>query len=254
MKSKQKEKRLQTSCKGCAFAIYEGNTQTGCKFGRTEKFLERGELFEAYDEEKEFFVVKRLCNLARPTEHSTEDSEVAKARDSIKPSIFISVELDDATEGDFNNFFNTMKNIDYPNDKLSIVLSQPFEATKEQRKLGTKLLCDIKNLGIKAQVVFNIASSMREYDVFKKCEKNFSYYSFLSIKSTLHEGMLPYIDKVLNEDMDKVVFFRLNEIGFISSYAFLMNYGNHIGEYKEFEKEMEEEAEKLDLYKEKSFG
>jgi len=164
------------------------------------------------------------------------------------------VELDDATEEDFNNFFNTMKNINYPADKLSIVLSQPFEANKEQRKLGTRLLCDIKNLGIKAQVVFNIASSMREYDVFKKCEKSFSYYSFLSIKTALHDGMLPYIDKVINEDMDKVVFFRLNEIGFISSYAFLMNYGNHIGEYKEFEKEMEEEAEKLDLYKEKSFG
>lgn len=253
MKSKQREKRLQTSCKGCAFAIYDGDTQTGCKFGRTEKFLERGELFEAYDEEKEFFVVQRLCNLARPTDNNSEDSDLIEARDSIKPSVFISVMLDGGTKEDFDNLLSTIKSADYPADKLYIALSQPFESTKEQRKLGTKLLFDIKNLGIRSQVIFNIASKMREYDVFKKCEKKFSYYSFFSIKSQLSSEMLPYIDKVLNEDMDKVVFFRLNDVAFISSYAFLMNYIDHIGEYVEFEKKLEGESERLGLYKEKSF-
>lgn len=58
---------IETSCKYCLFAEYDGNTQTGCKFDRIEKFEENGaEVIEAYDDEKEFYVIKgRFCNACR---------------------------------------------------------------------------------------------------------------------------------------------------------------------------------------------
>ena len=53
MKSSAKEnRRLETSCKECVFAIYNNETQTGCKHERVGKFRDRDELIEAYDDDK----------------------------------------------------------------------------------------------------------------------------------------------------------------------------------------------------------
>lgn len=52
-----------TPCKDCCFAIYEDITQVGCSRNRIEKYKNAGnEIIEAYDEDKEFYVIKgRLC-------------------------------------------------------------------------------------------------------------------------------------------------------------------------------------------------
>ena len=58
---------IQTSCRDCVFAEYDGKTQKGCKLGRINKFMERGtDVAECYDNEKEFFVViDRYCTACR---------------------------------------------------------------------------------------------------------------------------------------------------------------------------------------------
>ena len=54
---------MNTSCKNCHYAIYEGITQIGCKLNRIDKWQQQTEVLEAYDEEKEFYVIKdRVCN------------------------------------------------------------------------------------------------------------------------------------------------------------------------------------------------
>ena len=73
-----------TPCKDCCFAIYDDITQVGCARNRIEKYKDNGaEIIEAYDEEKEFFVIKdRLCPFFRSkkwldafSEKSDEDME-----------------------------------------------------------------------------------------------------------------------------------------------------------------------------------
>ena len=61
-------KSKDTSCKSCDFAKYDGNTQIGCHLDMIDKFKKAGtEIIEAYDEDKEFYVVKeRLCHFSRP--------------------------------------------------------------------------------------------------------------------------------------------------------------------------------------------
>lgn len=52
-----------TSCKECAFAEYNGNTQTGCSLDKLKDFED---VIEAYDDEKEFYVIQnRFCYYAR---------------------------------------------------------------------------------------------------------------------------------------------------------------------------------------------
>lgn len=64
--AEERRATVETPCKDCCFAVYAGTEQTGCQFGRIEKFRERGVgVKECYDDDKEFFVVETLCNLHR---------------------------------------------------------------------------------------------------------------------------------------------------------------------------------------------
>lgn len=58
-----------TPCKECVFAVYtdDGITQTDCSRGMIEKYKNAGSIIlEAYDEDKEFYVIKdRICPFFR---------------------------------------------------------------------------------------------------------------------------------------------------------------------------------------------
>ena len=55
-----------TPCNECVFAQYDGKTQTGCDFGRLDKFKKKGiDIIPAYDLNRNFFVVKTFCNAYR---------------------------------------------------------------------------------------------------------------------------------------------------------------------------------------------
>jgi len=56
----------QTPCKECPFAIYDGITQTDCKFDLIKRYKDHGiNVIEAYDEDKEFYVIDKQCMYAR---------------------------------------------------------------------------------------------------------------------------------------------------------------------------------------------
>ena len=59
--------KTDTPCKNCIFAEWDGITQTGCKLGRIDMYRKAGvNVIEAYDEEKEFFVIDgHRCMYAR---------------------------------------------------------------------------------------------------------------------------------------------------------------------------------------------
>lgn len=49
---------IHSPCKKCVFAVYENKTQTSCFLNLIEKFKNNDiEILEAYDEEKEFYIV-----------------------------------------------------------------------------------------------------------------------------------------------------------------------------------------------------
>lgn len=51
---------IHTPCKNCVFAKYEDNTQIDCHLNYIEKYKNTGtEILEAYDEEKEFYIINR---------------------------------------------------------------------------------------------------------------------------------------------------------------------------------------------------
>jgi len=68
---------VTTSCKDCIFAVYDGDTQKDCSLGRIDKFKEKGVVIEAYDEEKEFYVIRGMfCMACRDTKWGQEHSKL----------------------------------------------------------------------------------------------------------------------------------------------------------------------------------
>lgn len=67
--------KLETPCKFCTFAQFDGKSQIGCLADR----LESQEYFAAYDEEAEFCVVTGLCTTYRPKTWNGGIPDVAKA-------------------------------------------------------------------------------------------------------------------------------------------------------------------------------
>lgn len=67
---------FDTVCKSCVFSLWDGITQTGCYFDRVEKYRRQGkEIVEAYDDEKEFYIIKdTVCTTSR-TERWVEAQE-----------------------------------------------------------------------------------------------------------------------------------------------------------------------------------
>jgi hypothetical protein len=55
--------QIKTSCKECVFAEYTDKTQVGCSANRIHHFKDLA--VEAYDDDKEFYVINTFCNFYR---------------------------------------------------------------------------------------------------------------------------------------------------------------------------------------------
>ena len=89
--------QVQTSCKGCLFAEYTKDTQTGCKLNRAEKLNPKNDLL--LDGEKHHYTFNRFCNTYRPEEwkiilSDEEELDLVQAVDDL-----ILNQLCHATEG-----------------------------------------------------------------------------------------------------------------------------------------------------------
>lgn len=105
------------SCKDCVFACWnrpEGviPVQTDCALGRLGPLREQDHVFEAEDEESQFFVLTRTCRSLRKkdsawaTEHAGKEVETVQAETRLKLSVV--VPLDDYTKGGLRRLCNSL--------------------------------------------------------------------------------------------------------------------------------------------------
>lgn len=76
--------KLVTSCKDCAFAVYEEKTQIGCAADRLKFF----QMAECYDEDLEFFVTKdTACHMFRPKKWKIDGNPVEQEVERAKKEL-----------------------------------------------------------------------------------------------------------------------------------------------------------------------
>jgi len=147
MKSQLHDQEIKTNCKNCQCAIYEGSTQTSCSFDRIEGFGDG--VIEAYDDEKEFYVIKRFCNYYRSPKWNDGKLDLDKIKHESAVSFDVVIVCDDLTEeSDANNLIDTVAKSNYYKDKLNISLVHSSKASTNVRKnilkVFMKLKCNLK--------------------------------------------------------------------------------------------------------------
>ena len=113
------------SCKKCVFATQEGEDFT-CRAGRLDKFLK---LSKAERVDDGSYQLNQFCNLYRPEKwllagENIEDS-LERAKQQSKCSFGIVLEVSDQ-EG-LNKSIESIKDIDYPREKIVIVISARYK-------------------------------------------------------------------------------------------------------------------------------
>jgi len=91
--------KIETCCQQCVFAEYNKNTQTGCLFGRLDKFRENGVVVEEcysnmpeHAEKSDFFVVHGLCSLYRmPIWASNKGSDIEELKKAARKEVEVKV-------------------------------------------------------------------------------------------------------------------------------------------------------------------
>jgi len=143
--------QVHTACKGCVHAIYDGLTQTGCRFGRLDKFRDSGaEIIEVYDiDGHEFFVINnRMCTWKRNAEWLLKNGIRTKERQGQlmreEAALPFHLIVDDAS-----SIEDIQKTVEY----INAMKEKPIEATFV-RKIDSflrppEIIVELKNLSCK---------------------------------------------------------------------------------------------------------
>lgn len=115
---------IHTPCKSCVFAIYDNQTQTGCSLSYLEGYKEEGLLLEAYDEDKEFYIINsKKCIGYRENKwfdqfnmsNSTVEEKILKFYETNKLHYLLFIDLKNITYDQLDDICN----------QVSLSVSQP---------------------------------------------------------------------------------------------------------------------------------
>ncbi len=143
--------KVHTACLGCVHAISVGKTQTGCKFGRLDKFRDNGaEIVEVYDlEDNEFFVINnRVCMWKRSQDWvdrygvMSDEKQKKIIREESKLAIHMVVDTADSID----EIKATVKSINAMIDKPSEVT---FVRRFDSELRPPSIIAELKELGCK---------------------------------------------------------------------------------------------------------
>ena len=228
MKSKPSGKMVETSCKECIFAVYENDTQVGCFANRIEKFKEAKEIIEAYDDEKEFYVVSRLCNLYRNQKtHEDLDQELLIANEQSSLSFDLFIECSDISNLDQESI---LKLLNYKGKfdvrlihKSSNDLHEKYKILDFSRKIISKFNIDCP---VTQYLDFNTTM----HSILLKTRKSFH----VILDTVKNENILEKVNNLINNEMVKAVVVECDQELFISNLAYkVQSFNDESAEYAE---------------------
>lgn len=234
---------LRTNCKNCIFAEYEQNTQTDCSFGRIDKFKNNNKITEAYDNEKEFYVINGLCNLNRPNSWNdgVKDKDKAFKESSLTYKICI-----DCTDLDSNFKSKILKfiNNDYYHDKYSIVLYHELNIDQSIKKD----IIDIYKSSNK-KIYITSCRNKDEYLHNSCMDSKESYTINILPHSDFDDDILSKLNDCINNDLRKGLVVKNKNIYIISNTIYKVeNFENQHNSYIKTLEALLNKSQNTELY------
>lgn len=215
MKSQQQELSIKTNCKECAFAVYEGKTQTSCEFDRISKFGEK--VIPSYDDEKEFYVIDTLCCYYRDKNkgYTSNDKDKVISQSSIPFDIII--DCNEVSEYSRSHIVNFLKNYKYYPGKAKILLVHEYDK-KDAVKEHVEYIA--RNINTKDQINISICSDMDTFlDEYITKTRNLCHI-FVNDASLLSKDILLKINNFINEDLGRFLVINSDNHLCVSNIAY----------------------------------
>lgn len=188
MRSQLQDKTIKINCKNCIFAIYDNITQIGCQADRISKFGES--VIEAYDNEKEFYILKEFCNLYRPLSWNNGNNDLNKAYDESSLNFDVFIDCNVIDEKYKNFIMDLINNVEYDKKKIRFNLFHSRNINQQTKNNVISIYKEKKNIYITI------------------CEENPQIF--------LHEKLISssnnYHTIVTNTDFDSSIFNKLNTL------------------------------------------
>jgi hypothetical protein len=216
MKSRPPEnKTTQTSCKDCIFAVYENNTQVNCLQGRISTFKKLNMLLEAYDEEKEFWVVNRLCNTHRSIEWNNGIIDIDQAQEEIKLIFDLIIDCNYIDEEYISYLDELLISIKrYGIEKFNINLIHSGLVSPEQKHLIASYMQKIPN----AKIKIYLNEELIVTGLIQKSKT--SYFTVIKKNNPVDINVFERLNYLVNQDMKKILYAKNNNNALISTLAF----------------------------------
>lgn len=241
--------KFHTSCKECIFAVYDGITQIGCDLDRIESYRNKGDgvVIEAYDEEKEFFIINnnkckcfrnKYYAINRPNQNHKES-----VLQEIKTRFCIIVYANRDIDGVKSTLVN-IKHHGYPVEEVVIVLDR----TEEQNKADYIVMISELLQG----VTWRVNVLQQDLDHYKTMDmvlhhnkKPFDFFVYLNAYEHLPEGVLQKIEDRLNKDINVASAIQVADCGsYFTFYNFaLYNRIETPDRMYEFDRKLDEDQE-----------
>lgn len=218
MNSQLPDRKLQTSCKNCTFAVYDNLTQIGCVADRISKY-EKDDIIEAYDNEKEFYVINQFCNLYRPSSWNNGGQDLAKALNESALDCDLLIDCNDITS-DFKDYIlRSIQNLSYYKNKVNINLFHEQLKSSEIKSMVLEIYSKLDNIKISVC----IKSDIFLHETVLKSKRN----CHIVVRNTAFDfDRLNTLNDRVNKDLKKFICANSNDNLIISNMAYRMNYAN----------------------------
>ena len=178
-------------CKECVFKVTEDGKQVGCQADRLEKLKDKN----VAELNGSFYELKQFCNMYR-----NQDTDVQSAREQVMPlfGIVVHHSLDKSLE-DVKTTIDSILEIDYPEQKVKVVISSPSTIEYEKLVHYTNVL---KQKYRAVELVLHLHNDvpMRDNECFRKLVKA-TYFVKIESGKKIRQNLFKEIDNRINEDL-----------------------------------------------------
>lgn len=250
MKSEQEELiKAQTPCKECCFCEYENSTQVGCVASRLVTFEELGQIAKVDTSDgKTYSVIDRFCNYFRSQkwkENKKDTNLLELAKKESACSFGVVIDCEDHNPEKIQKTLKSLQEINYNKDNITVILHlDGSENIVHLVHVINVLKKDFKQ----AYLVSNAQNNkqIKDYDIFSKCV-NRSHFTTLKIGATVPKNLFASIEKCLNEDLAKIVYFESKDTDTLSTKLVRKSYLDYMN-YEDMLKDLKDKSKQSNMY------
>lgn len=220
----KKQEVVQTICKDCIFAHYNGARQDACELGRIKAYMEQGANIERVEENRrKYFVIHdRYCNANR--HHEMAKGNVEKFKRETLEFIKTRIECLVFWGADIEKTLQSIANQKHKPKQVTIIL--PSE-------LQTNLVPLMKMLDGYHFEKWRLEYFTDDYTVEKMIDKcafksKCNYVHILNAGTVVSDNRYADLEKLVNKQLQQVIFTDDDEYEYPNNYMF------HLPIYKAF--------------------